>query len=503
VLSKHETILDEWIANNLDAPIPEENRFREVVSGESITERPEFRKVLKLLESPKYKAVLVVEVSRLGRPDMEEIGRLSKIFRYTNTLVVTPTMSFDITNEYERDMFERELKRGNEYLEYTKKLLRRGRETSVKSGNFVCSRPVYGYDKITITDGKRKCPTLAINEEQANIVRTIFDWYVNENIGTQTIADRLNNLNITPPKASRWSADSIRTIVENPTYIGKVRWNTRKAVHVVRDGNILKTRPVNDGEDVILVEGKHEAIISEELFNAAQAKRGRTHRASANKELRNPLASLLYCECGRAMSYTNSTRNKKPKGDPRLKCNAQKYCNNGSCSVDEILPFITEILKKKIAEFEVEAKQGNEDAVKAQERIIDTLEKKLADIQSKTLELWKAQMKPETKVPEYVVNALSEEYEQEREETEKALAKAREEMVKPIDYEKRIVTFQNALDALLDEEKSIAEQNMYLKACIDRITYHRDAITPILGKGSGKKRTAPPIKLDVKLNIGF
>ena len=358
VLSKHEALLDEWIENNLDAPIPEENRFREIVSGESIAERPEFRKVLKLLESPKYKAVLVVEVSRLGRPDMEEIGRLSKLFRYTNTLVITPTMTFDIANEYERDMFERELKRGNEYLEYTKKLLRRGRELSVKSGNFVCSCPVYGYDKITITDGKRKCPTLAINEEQANIVRTIFDWYVNENIGTQTIADRLNDLSITPPKASKWSADSIRTIVENPTYIGKVRWNTRKAVHVVRDGQILKTRPVNEDEDVILVDGKHEAIITERMFQLAQAKRGRTHRACSNKELRNPLASLLYCECGRAMSYTNSTRNKKPKGDPRLKCNAQKYCNNGSCSVNEILPFIADILKKKILEFRIEATQG-------------------------------------------------------------------------------------------------------------------------------------------------
>jgi hypothetical protein len=501
VLSKHETILDEWIANNLDAPIPEENRFREIVSGESIAERPEFRKVLKLLESPKYKAVLVVEVSRLGRPDMEEIGRLSKLFRYTNTLVVTPTMTFDIANEYERDMFERELKRGNEYLEYTKKLLRRGRELSVKSGNFVCSRPVYGYDKITILDGKRKCPTLAINEEQANIVRTIFDWYVNENIGTQTIADRLNDLNITPPRADRFSADSIRTIVENPIYIGKVRWNTRKAVHVVRDGQILKTRPVNEDEDVILVDGKHEAIITEAMFLAAQAKRGRTHRACSNKELRNPLASLLYCECGRAMSYTNSTRNKKPKGDPRLKCNAQKYCNNGSCSVNEILPFIVDILQKKILAFEIEAKQDNEDAVKAHERIIDTLERKLADIKSKEIELWKAQMKPETKVPDHVVNALSEEYEQEREETEKALAKEREKNVKPKDYERKIVTLQTALDALLDDEKSIAEKNMHLKECIERITYHRDPITPILGKGSGKKRTAPPIKLDVKLAL--
>ena len=501
VLSKHEALLDEWMTTNLDTPVPEENRFREIVSGESIAERPEFRKVLKLLESPKYKAVLVVEVSRLGRPDMEEIGRLSKIFRYTNTLVVTPTMTFDIANEYERDMFERELKRGNEYLEYTKKLLRRGRELSVKSGNYVGSRPVYGYNKITLIDGKRKCPTLAINEEQANIVRTIFDWYVNENIGTQTIADRLNDLSITPPKAKIWSADSIRTIVENPIYIGKVRWNTRKTVHVVRDGSILKTRPVNDTEDFILVDGKHEAIITEQTFHLAQEKRGRTHRACSNKELRNPLASLLYCECGRATSYTNSTRNKKPKGDPRLKCNAQKYCNNGSCSVNEILPFIADFLKKKIREFEIEAKQGNEDAVKVQEMLIATLERKLADVQSKTLELWKAQMKPETKVPTYVVNALSEEYEQEREETEKALAKARSEMDKPIDYEKHIVTFQKALDALLDDEVSVAEKNMWLKACIKRITYHRDAITPILGKGSGKKRTAPPIRLDVQLVV--
>ena len=501
VLSKHEALLDEWMATNLDSPVPEENRFREVVSGESIAERPEFRKILKLLESPKYKAVLVVEVSRLGRPDMEEIGKLSKIFRYTNTLVVTPTMTFDIANEYERDMFERELKRGNEYLEYTKKLLRRGRELSVKSGNYVGSRPVYGYNKITLIDGKRKCPTLAINEEQANIVRTIFDWYVNENIGTQTIADRLNDLSITPPKASKWSADSIRTIVENPIYIGKVRWNTRKTVHVVRDGSILKTRPVNDTEDFILVDGKHEAIITEQMFQLAQEKRGRTHRACANKELRNPLASLLYCECGRAMSYTNSTRNKKPKGDPRLKCNAQKYCNNGSCSVNEILPFISDILRKKISEFEIESKQDNEDAVKSHERLIVSLERKLADVQSKTIELWKAQMKPETKVPDYVVNALSEEYEQEREETEKALAKERAKNVKPIDYEKKIITFQKALDALLDDEISVAEKNMLLKACIKRITYHRDAITPILGKGSGKKRTAPPIRLDVQLVV--
>ena len=501
VLSKHEAILDEWIAKNLDAPIPEENRFKEVVSGESIADRPEFRKVLKLLESPKYKAVLVVEVSRLGRPDMEEIGRLSKIFRYTNTLVVTPTMTFDIANEYERDMFERELKRGNEYLEYTKKLLGRGRELSVKSGNYVCSKPVYGYDKITIIENKRKCPTLAINEEQTNIVRSIFDWYVNENIGTQRIADRLNELSITPPMSTLWSADTIRDMLENPIYIGKVRWNTRKGVHVVRDGEIIKTRPVNKNEDFILVDGKHEAIITEEIFNMAQYKRGRAHRSCSNKELRNPLASLLYCECGRAMSYIHSTRNKQPKGEPRLKCNGQKHCGNGSAAVSEVLPFVAQVLAKRISDFEIEAKQGNEESIKAQEKLIETLEERLADINARELDLWYEETNPKKKIPSHVLQGLTDRIAKEREEAENALKKAREDMVKPIDYDKQIVTFKTALEALQDDSVSIAEKNQHLKACISRITYHRDAITPILGKGSGRQRTSPPIKLDLKLMV--
>ena len=503
VLSKHETLLDEWVEKNLTAPIPEENRFKEVVSGESIADRPEFQKVLKLMESPSIKAVLVVEISRLGRPDTEEIGRITKIFRYTGCIVITPMMTFDIANEYERDMFERELKRGNEYLEYTKKLLSRGRELSVKSGNYVCSKPVYGYDKITIVEGKKKCPTLAVNEEQTNIVRMIFNWYVNENIGTQTIADRLNDMGVTPSQASLWSADSIRKTLENPIYIGKVRWNTRKAVHVVEDGNIRKTRPKNNGEDYILTDGKHEAIISEELFYAAKEKRGRSHRTCNNRELRNPLASLLYCECGRAMSHRHSTRGDLAYREPRLVCNGQKYCNNGSCSVTELVDFVADMLRKRIAEFEIELNNCSDETNKFHEKRIKSLEKKLSDLNAKELSLWESQVdpKPENRMPSHIFQALTDKLVKEREETETALVKAREALTAPIDYEKKRETFQKALDTLLDDKKSAAEKNHLLKACIDRIVYHRDAPQRILGKGTGRQYTSPPISLDIRLKV--
>jgi DNA invertase Pin-like site-specific DNA recombinase len=502
VLEKHETILDEWCEKNLEGRIPPENRFKEVVSGESIADRPAFQKVLQLIEQPKYKAVMVVEISRLGRPDTMEIGRITKTFRFTQTIVITPMRIFDITDEYERDMFEQELKRGNFYLEYTKKILGRGREMSVRSGNYVSSRPLYGYDKITIMDGKRKCPTLAINEEQANIVRMIFNAYVHENIGTQVISNRLNELNVKAPRGDKWTPDSIRTILENVHYLGMVRWNERKAVTVVRNGEFRKTRPLNNSDDFILCEGKHDAIISEELFNEAQAKRGRTHRACANKELKNPFATLLYCKCGKAMSHRlRKYPNGEDRGEPRLVCNAQARCGNGSCTVSEVVDFVADVLKEKIAEFEVEANSGNEDIVKIHDKLIADLERKLAEIEATEEEMYDNQYSPDLskRIPNHIFQRLIVKKATEREETKQALETALKNRPTPVDYEKKRITFQRALDALLDDDVSVADKNQLLKTCINRIEYQRGKPEKLKGKGVGRQWSEQPIEIDIKL----
>ena len=141
VLARHETILNEWISRNLSGDVPQENRFREVVSGETISDRPEIQKILKIMESPYVKAILTVEVQRLSRGDLEDAGRLIKLLRYTNTLVITPQKTYDLCDEYDRDAFERELKRGNEFLEYQKKIMGRGRLLSVSQGNYIGSVP--------------------------------------------------------------------------------------------------------------------------------------------------------------------------------------------------------------------------------------------------------------------------------------------------------------------------------------------------------------------------
>ena len=504
VLSKHETILDEWAERHLGAKIPEENKYREVVSGETIVDRPKVQQVLQLIESPLIKAILIVEVQRLSRGDLEDAGKLIKLIRYSETLVITPMKTFDLKNEYDRDMFERDLKRGNEFLEYQKKIMGRGTDLSVSQGNYVGSVPPYGYDKIFITEGKRKCPTLAINEDQANIVRMIFDMYVNQNIGAHLICTRLEELHVQPPKGKHWSPYTIRGILENVHYLGKVKRGWRKTTIKIENGEVEKSRPRANQSDYLIYDGKHPAIISEDLFEMAREKQGRNARSKPKTKVRNPLAGLLFCRCGRAMSLrTYNTKDGGERSSPRLACDGQKNCNTGSCLYSEIIDFLVNLLRTKIAEFETEVKNKDEDSIKVHEKLIKNLEKKLANMDAREVLLWESQVDPtnENRMPQHVFQILTSKLQAEREETKQALQEARNTMPSPIDYEQKIVTLQNALDALLNKDMSALEKNRYLKACISRIEYHREKPQRKVGKGSHGLWTNPPIEIDVKLMV--
>lgn len=100
VLEKHGKILEEYAINNLGGPIPEENKYKEVGSAESLDGRPEILRLFKAVESPGIKAIMVVDVQRLSRGDLEDAGRIIKILRYTNTYVITPHKTYDLRDEY-------------------------------------------------------------------------------------------------------------------------------------------------------------------------------------------------------------------------------------------------------------------------------------------------------------------------------------------------------------------------------------------------------------------
>ena len=464
VLEKHETILREWIERNLDGPIPEENWFREVVSGETISDRPEFQKVLKKIESPTIKAVLVVECPRLSRGDLEDCGRIIKLFRYTSTFVITPQRMYDLQEEFDREGFEREIKHGNYYLEYTKKILKRGIDYVVRMGGFVGSVAPYGYKKIRVIIDKKKIPTLEIIEEEARVVVMIFDWYVFEGLGYQRIADRLNEMGIKPRKAKAWGAQSVRKIIENEHYIGMIRYYAHKMVHEVQDQNIVKKRVAVD--DYCLYKGLHPAIIKDDIFNRANARKNANPRVQKKRKLRNPLASLLYCECGHAMTFCYK------RGIARFECPEQRRCGNSSIDASFLLEMVCDSIRQSIEDFAVELGSSNEDVIKKQEEKIAYLEKKLKDIQYKELSLWEKYT--EESMPKSVFETLKVKYEDEKANTEKSLAIAVNEMPERINYEEKIAMFHEALDGINDESISAEVRNNLLKACIERIDYSRE-----------------------------
>lgn len=520
VLEKHETMLDEWAEKNLGARVPEENKFREVVSGETIADRPEIQKMLKRVESPRFKAVLIVEVQRLSRGDLEDAGRLIKLLRYTDTIVITLGKNYDLRDEYDRDSFERELKRGNEFLEYQKKIMNRGRLLSVSRGNYIGNVPPYGYEKTWVMDGKRKCPTLKENKEQADVVRMIFDLYVNHDMGATNICHRLDSLGIKPPKGERWSPPAVQDMLPNIHYIGKVRWNFRQTTNVIEDGEVVKRRFNAKVGEYLVYEGKHEGIVSEELFNAAQEKIGRNHRAKPSTKIRNPLAGLLWCRCGRAMSLRTY---KKPDGTERaparLLCDGQVHCKTGSVLYEEMLDKVADILKQCIEDFEIRLNNDTGDSAKLHANLIKNLEKKLENLKAQEVSQWEAQSHPDPsqRMPADIFKTLNERLLKQKEEVQQALCKAYESMPEPVDYEEKIARFKEALEALKDPEKDAQTKNTLLKACIDRITYKRDAperlrsnakrvtvngrrIRPD-GLPTGGSWTQPEIELDVKLKV--
>lgn len=521
VLAKHEALLDEMSERLLGAKVPEANKYREVVSGETLKDRPEINKVLRLIESPKYKAIKCVEPQRLTRGDLEDIGRLMKLLKHTNTLVITQERIYDLREEYDWEAFERKLKQGNEYLEYYKKIQKRGRELSVAAGNFIGSIAPYGYDKTTVMDGKKKCPTLKINPEQAEVVRMVFDMYVNQDMGRVTIAKRLNELGIKPMNGGLWAQDTIKTMLENEHYIGKVKWNYRKTVVVVEDGEIRKTQPKAKIGEYLVYEGKHEAIISDELFRAAREKQGKNHRAKPNTKIRNPLAGLVFCQCGRAMSYRTYKRDGVERTPPRLLCDNQAYCGTSSCMYDEIIEKVIEVLKQCIADFEVRIQNDGGDSVKLHMSLVKRLEAKREELDKKELAQWEAQADPNPakRMPEHIFQKLNEKLLAEKEEVRQALCKAYESMPEPVDYEEQKRRFEDALNALLDPEATAQRKNTLLKACIERIDYKREKAKRLTRNGPKKRKTVngkrvvisdlktganwsySPIELDVKLKV--
>lgn len=489
VLEKHETMLQEYAQKEFGGRIPEENIYREVVSGESIADREEIQKVLARIEDPAIKGVLVIEPQRLSRGDLEDCGRLISDLRYTHTLVVTPYMTYNLENKMERKFFQDELLRGRDYLEYIKEILLRGRIAAVKRGCFIGNYAPYGYKKIKIG----KDHTLEIIEEQAEIVRLIFNLYTNEGLTPHRVAQRLNEMGVKAPRGGKWVKDTIRVIVRNQHYIGKVVFNKIKETIVVEHGEKKVKRLAQPEDEVIVAEGKHAAIIDMETWEAAQKLVARNPRQKFTYELKNPLSSVLVCgKCGRAMG-----QHPYKHAEDRYECRHKPRCYK-SVKVSELdAAVVTALETAELPELQLKVKNGDGKAVKIQQRLLEKLEKQMADYhvqEDKQYELLETGVYTQD-----VFDRRNAVLRDKIEACQKEIYQAKAAMPKDVDYEERVVALQNAIDMLKDPEATPAEKNNLLRAIVERIEFYGSAPVDKSVKGWKKNENKFSIKVFLRL----
>lgn len=462
VLAKHEIQLQEYAEREFGGRIPEENIYREIASGESIAARVEIKKVLARIEDPKIKSVIVIEPARLSRGDLGDCDKIIKSFQLSHTMVVTPMMTYDLGKKMERKFFQDELLRSNDFLEYTKSILWRGRVAAVKRGCFIGTSAPYAYKKTKIG----KDHTLEIIEDQAEVVRLIFDMYVNEDLTPFRIASRLNEMGIPSPLGGKWVRDTIRGVLRNDHYAGYVVFNRVKETQVLEDGEIVMRRLLQPDEEIIIAEGKHKAIIDRETWEAAKTLVARHPRIDYKRELINPLSTVLVCgNCGRALKYEN-----RAKAEDRYTCKSKPLCYKSTKAAAVIDAVITGLEESELPALEFKAKNNDGDAIKIQRKLIAKLEKQMEEYRIQEDRQYEL-LETNPNYTQEVFNRRNADLRQKMEECKSALYKAKSTLPESVDYSERVEKLITAISVLKDDTATASEKNKVLKTIVEKIEY--------------------------------
>lgn len=462
--------------------------YEEIVSGESLDERTEAQRLLHDVFDKTYKGVLVVEVERLARGNTKDQGEVAEAFQYSSTLIITPAKVYDPNDEFDQEYFEFGLFMSRREYKTIRRRLDAGKLQAVKEGNYLLPTAPFGYDILKISKKER---TLVENSEQAKILRMIFDWYTEDKKPTSWIANQLTEMGIpTKQNKERWSRQTIREMLFNAHYIGKVSWGHQEVIKVKdpATGKLVKRRR-QVAENIQLYEGKHEALISEEQFYKVRQIYGKNAPAKTNTVLQNPLAGLLFCcDCGRRINYhdfRDGSRVPRYNHPYRFKC--QKKSVNSIVMIDAII----DGLKAYIADFEIKMDTyTQEDEIKRHQATLESLESELKKQQQKKRKLfdsWESDDGVYTK-EEFIERKQL--YTHTIDKLEKQIKDFKANAPKPVNYEEEITTLHALIETLKDPDKDAKEKNIFLKKVIEKITF--DSID------HGRNKGATPV-LDIHL----
>ncbi len=299
-------------------------------SGKSVTGRPQFMQMMGDIQSERDKNiefVLVFKLSRFGRNAADVLNSLQILQDYDANLICVED-GIDSSKDSGKLMITvlsavAEIERENILVQTME-----GRKQKAREGKWNGGRPPYGYD----LDVKNS--VLVINEEEAEVIRIIFDKYVHTDMGAESIASYLNEHGYVkkkhfPQDLDYFGTTTIKRILKNPVYNGKIAYgrHTTEKVKGTRD----QFRRI-DVEDYMLVDGNHDAIIDDDTWKSARLKNqalGHKWEKRYSLDHEHLMSGLIKCPvCGSGMTGTVTRRKNKETGEVKdefyYRCHSRK-----------------------------------------------------------------------------------------------------------------------------------------------------------------------------------
>lgn len=442
--------------------IPEEFIFMEKgISGRKADRRPEFQRMISIAKqkpSP-FDVILVWKFSRFARNQEESIVYKSLLRKQCKVDVIS--VSEPVIDGPFGSLIERIIEWMDEYysIRLSGEVFRGMTEKALRGG--YQARPPLGYR----IDRKGEPPIVV--PEEAKIVQLIFDKYVNDRMGLFDLARYLNQLGFQTSHGKPFERRSLEYILQNPTYCGMIRWN--------RTTN--ETNEIKDESEWIITQGHHEAIISKEIFDAAQKRfkseykpRG-TRPASTYKHW---LSGVVKCPaCGRTMIAKRITDKHYKSEYCYFTCygySKGKCLAKNSVSSRKLEPEVMTALKTAAANPDIKFEYRHA------MRLVDSTEEallleSLEKIDTKMVRVKEAYRNGVDTLQEYTENKqiLQREREQIQDKLN-ALTAAPSKETAAIELHERI---SNICGVLESDRFSMIEKNEALRSVVEKIVYNR------------------------------
>lgn len=472
--------------------IPKEYIFMESEgrSGKKADNRPQFQAMIataKLKPKP-FDCVLVWKFSRFAR-NLDESTFYKGVLRKKLGIDVISIKEPIMEGMYGR-LIEMIIEWQDEFYSYNlAQDVTRGMKTAAKNGRYQ-ARPPLGY-RIPY---HKALPEIV--PEEAEIVRMIFDKYVNEGMSIFALARYLNSLGFKTSRGKPFEKRSLEYILQNPAYTGQIRWN--------RTCN--ETNEVRDPDQWIIAQGQHPAIISTDLYDRAQARfQAEYHpkKARPAETLKHWLSGIVKCPaCGRTLS--SCIRHRKSGEDffsfqcygyMKGKCNQTSYVRE-----DTIVPAVISALKEVVECGSVEYVIRTPEKKKEENFQVEALKKQLERLDRREIRIKEAYMDGIDTKEEYRQNKQM--IQEERQRIENALsALSFERPISKASADRQmLINIRNVIDILENPDVATDEKAHAIRSIVSHIVFFRDTMhidvyyqltCPVSDSDTAKSRIIP------------